>query len=251
MRARTPRPSTSAAATPARGRAGTRSTPARRSGGWGARISPSPSASSSRSSTRTTCSATPPRMSAAATPAPSSATSGSGCRRPSRRICARKPSVHSLMRMGMTAYMGPLRDREAQLDYVNFYAYLHRLVDAKIGRLTAALGQRRGSGVAALPHRRGPLRRPRRDGPLPRRPAAEDVQRLRGDDQRAARLLEPRPVRGEGRDRRARLARGRAADRAHARRPGAAGRTARPRPDAHPGDRARTAPAQRTAPAPT
>jgi choline-sulfatase len=53
---------------------------------------------------------------------------------------SRKPSVHSLMRMGMTAYMGPLRDREAQLDYVNFYAHLHRLVDAKIGRLTAALG---------------------------------------------------------------------------------------------------------------
>jgi choline-sulfatase len=51
-----------------------------------------------------------------------------------------KPAVHSLMRLGMTAYMGPLRGRRAQLDYVNFYAYLHRLVDAKIGRLVAALG---------------------------------------------------------------------------------------------------------------
>ena len=44
------------------------------------------------------------------------------------------------MQMGMTAYMGPLRGRQAKLDYVNFYAYLHRLVDAKIGRLVDALG---------------------------------------------------------------------------------------------------------------
>ncbi len=51
-----------------------------------------------------------------------------------------KPAVHSLMQMGMTAYMGPLRGRQAKLDYVNFYAYLHRLVDAKIGRLVDALG---------------------------------------------------------------------------------------------------------------
>ena len=40
----------------------------------------------------------------------------------------------------MNAYLGPLRDRRAKLDYVNFYAHLHRLVDAKIGRLVAALG---------------------------------------------------------------------------------------------------------------
>ncbi len=51
-----------------------------------------------------------------------------------------KPAVHSLMQMGMTAYMGPLRGREAKLDYVNFYAHLHRLVDQKIGRLVDALG---------------------------------------------------------------------------------------------------------------
>jgi len=51
-----------------------------------------------------------------------------------------KPAVHSLMRMGMTAYLGPLRDRQAQLDYVNFYAYLHGMVDKKIGRLLEALG---------------------------------------------------------------------------------------------------------------
>jgi choline-sulfatase len=51
-----------------------------------------------------------------------------------------KPAVHSMMRMGMTGYLGPLRDRRAQLDYVNFYAYLHRVVDRKIGRLLEALG---------------------------------------------------------------------------------------------------------------
>ena len=51
-----------------------------------------------------------------------------------------KPSVHSLMRMGMAAYLGALKDRRMQLDYVNFYAYLHRVVDEKIGRILAALG---------------------------------------------------------------------------------------------------------------
>jgi choline-sulfatase len=53
---------------------------------------------------------------------------------------AGKPGVHALMKMGMTAYMGPLRNRREQLDYVNFYAYLHRMVDAKIGRVLTALG---------------------------------------------------------------------------------------------------------------
>ncbi len=51
-----------------------------------------------------------------------------------------KPSVHTLMQMGMTAYMGPLRNRREKLDYVNFYAHLHRVVDRQIGRLLAALG---------------------------------------------------------------------------------------------------------------
>jgi choline-sulfatase len=51
-----------------------------------------------------------------------------------------KPGVQSLTRMGMNAYMGPLKNRRAQLDYVNFYAHLHRVVDRKLGRLLAALG---------------------------------------------------------------------------------------------------------------
>ena len=51
-----------------------------------------------------------------------------------------KPSAHTLMQMGMTAYMGPLSNRRQQLDYVNFYAYLHRVVDRHLGRLVACLG---------------------------------------------------------------------------------------------------------------
>ena len=51
-----------------------------------------------------------------------------------------KPTVHSLMKLGQTAYIGGLNDRAAQQDYVDFYAYLHSVVDKKIGRLLAALG---------------------------------------------------------------------------------------------------------------
>jgi arylsulfatase A-like enzyme len=51
-----------------------------------------------------------------------------------------KPTVHELMKMGMAAYLGPLRGERAKVDYVNFYAHLHRVVDEKIGRVLAALG---------------------------------------------------------------------------------------------------------------
>ena len=51
-----------------------------------------------------------------------------------------KPSVQALMRIGMSAYLGPLEGERAKLDYVNFYAHLHRVVDEKVGRLLAALG---------------------------------------------------------------------------------------------------------------
>ena len=51
-----------------------------------------------------------------------------------------KPAIHSLMQLGQTSYIGALRDRAAQQDYVNFYAYLHRVVDEKVGRLLRALG---------------------------------------------------------------------------------------------------------------
>jgi arylsulfatase A-like enzyme len=51
-----------------------------------------------------------------------------------------KPAVHSLMQLGQISYIGALEGREAQRDYVNFYAYLHSVVDEKIGRLLRALG---------------------------------------------------------------------------------------------------------------
>ena len=51
-----------------------------------------------------------------------------------------KPSAHALMKIGQASYLGPLKDRRAKLDYVNFYAYLHRVVDEKIARILAALG---------------------------------------------------------------------------------------------------------------
>jgi len=51
-----------------------------------------------------------------------------------------KPSVHGLMRMGQVAYLGHLRNERMQRDYVSFYAYLHRVVDEKIGRVLRALG---------------------------------------------------------------------------------------------------------------
>ncbi len=51
-----------------------------------------------------------------------------------------KPGVQSLATLGQVAYMGALHDERARLDYVNFYAYLHRLVDAKLGRVVGALG---------------------------------------------------------------------------------------------------------------
>jgi choline-sulfatase len=52
----------------------------------------------------------------------------------------RKPVAHAMQKYGQGAYIGALRTREERLAYVNFYAYLHRVVDEKIGRLLAALG---------------------------------------------------------------------------------------------------------------
>ena len=53
---------------------------------------------------------------------------------------ASKPTAHGLMRQGQAAYLGGLRTRGQQLAYVNFYAYLQHAVDAKVGRVLAALG---------------------------------------------------------------------------------------------------------------
>jgi choline-sulfatase len=51
-----------------------------------------------------------------------------------------KPSVHALMRLGQAAYLGGVGGMQRRRDYVRFYAHLHRIVDAKIGRLLRALG---------------------------------------------------------------------------------------------------------------
>jgi choline-sulfatase len=51
-----------------------------------------------------------------------------------------KPGVQALAKLGQVAYLGALRDERARLDYVNFYAHLHRVVDEKLGRVLAALG---------------------------------------------------------------------------------------------------------------
>jgi arylsulfatase A-like enzyme len=51
-----------------------------------------------------------------------------------------KPAVQALSKLGMDNYLGALPDRQAQQDYVDFYAYLHSVVDEKIGRLLSALG---------------------------------------------------------------------------------------------------------------
>jgi choline-sulfatase len=51
-----------------------------------------------------------------------------------------KPAVQALSKLGMDNYLGALGDRAAKQDYVDFYAYLHRVVDEKIGRLLSALG---------------------------------------------------------------------------------------------------------------
>lgn len=61
-------------------------------------------------------------------------------------VLANKPGVQELMRLGMIAYLGPLSSEREQLDYVNFYAHLHRVVDRQIGRVLGALGDANDPG---------------------------------------------------------------------------------------------------------
>jgi choline-sulfatase len=51
-----------------------------------------------------------------------------------------KPLAHGVQKYGQQSYLGPLRTQRAKLEYVNFYAHLHRVVDEKLGRVLAALG---------------------------------------------------------------------------------------------------------------
>jgi len=51
-----------------------------------------------------------------------------------------KPGVQALAQLGQSSYLGALHGERERLDYVNFYAHLHRLVDQKLGRIVGALG---------------------------------------------------------------------------------------------------------------
>ena len=127
-----------------------------------------------------------------------------------------KPTVHSLMKLGQTAYIGALERPGGPAGLRE----LLRLPAPGGGREDRAAARRarrpRRPGLAALAHGDRADLRPRRARDVPRRAAPEDVQRLRGVDPRAVRGLEPGAVPGAARERRARVARG---PRAHAARP--------------------------------
>ena len=59
-----------------------------------------------------------------------------------------KPGVQALAQLGQAAYLGALGDETAKRAYVNFYAHLHRVVDEKLARIVAALGD--GGDPASL-----------------------------------------------------------------------------------------------------
>ena len=131
-----------------------------------------------------------------------------------------KPTAHFQTLELLAAGLGPLLPALHQPEnYVNFYAYLQNFTDVQIGQLLDALDAR-----PARQDRHLPLLRPRRARPLARRPAPEDVQRLRGDAQRAPRRQQPRPLPAARADRRPGLARGPDAHPRHA------GQGARARP---------------------
>ena len=204
--AATQRPRRSAAAAPAPPRrAGTRTTRGRWKPGSHRRTSPSPSAWSSHSSTRTTFWAIPSSYERGGYAADEFRGLGVPLPPTVEEDLRDKPTVQSLMKLGQTSYIGALNGRREQQDYVDFYAHLHRVVDEKIGRLLTALGDPRDPGVTALPNGDRADVRPRGAGPLARRAAPEDVQCLRGDDPGAAGRLEPSPVPGGARERRARV----------------------------------------------
>ncbi|MGB0389180.1 MAG: sulfatase-like hydrolase/transferase [Ardenticatenaceae bacterium] len=53
-----------------------------------------------------------------------------------------KPTIHQRMGRGLNMRLGRLKTEAQQRAYVNFYAYLHKLTDEKIGRLIDALESR-------------------------------------------------------------------------------------------------------------
>jgi arylsulfatase A-like enzyme len=51
-----------------------------------------------------------------------------------------KPTVQAMTKLGQSSYLGGLRGRAEQQRYADFYAHLHRVVDAKLGRMMKLLG---------------------------------------------------------------------------------------------------------------
>ena len=140
MRARTRRPSTSGVETPVTAGAGTRSTRARSSAGSAASELPEPFCLVVSLVNPHDVLGYPACYGRAATRSSDFRDLGVGLPPTVDEDLRGKPTVHSLMRIGMTAYLGALRTRRAQLDYVNFYAYLQRVIDGKVGRILEALG---------------------------------------------------------------------------------------------------------------
>ena len=73
---------------------------------------------------------------------------------------------------------GPLRNAQMKRDYLNFYGNLISSSDRYLVNVLDTLDR---PGLTRR-HAGHPHRRPRRDGPGPRRPAAEELQLLRGGD---------------------------------------------------------------------
>ena len=144
-----------------------------------------------------------------------------GVPRPRRAAAARridedlreKPAVQALSRLGMDNYLGPLTDRRPSRTTSTSTPTCTGSWTRRSAACCARSGRPTTRTRCARARRDRAHLRPRRDGALPRRPAPEDLQRLRGDDPRPARGLEPAPVPAAARERRARLA---ARRRAHA-----------------------------------
>ena len=111
------------------------------------------------------------------------------CRRRSTRTCARSPRCRRCRRSGRRRIWARWRRASAQQRYVR----LLRPPAPRGGSQHRAAARRAGGAatVAPLAHRDRAHVGPRRARALARRPAPEDVQRLRGGAARAARRLGP------------------------------------------------------------
>ena len=131
----------------------------------------------SRWSTRTTSSSTRARPS----PKPATTTPGSratsACRRPTTKTSRPSPRCRKSS-CSIFNLTGKPRKPKQKRNYLNFYGNLMRSSD---NYLVNVLDKLEETGLLRR-HADHPHRRPRRDGPHPRRPAAEELQLLRGGD---------------------------------------------------------------------